>query len=68
VVESRARRKRRQDPRSSAYYGSTGLAGYSNILYGLGPYGFGTNIFNPILKKFSFFDFLCRKQFAANRE
>jgi len=44
VVESRARRKRRQDARSSAYYGSTGLAGYSNILYGLGPYGFGTNI------------------------
>ncbi len=45
MVESRARRKRRQDARSSAYYGSTGLAGYSNILYGLGPYGFGTNIF-----------------------
>ncbi|CAF0978305.1 unnamed protein product [Adineta ricciae] len=43
VIESRPYRKRRQDVRSSAYYGS-GPGGYSNIRYNLGLFGLGANL------------------------
>ncbi|UJR10960.1 hypothetical protein I4U23_015145 [Adineta vaga] len=43
VIESKSYRKRRQDVRSSAYYGS-GIGGYSNIRYNLGLFGLGSNL------------------------
>jgi hypothetical protein len=35
-VDCRALRKRRQEPRSSAYYGISGLSSYPYFGYGLG--------------------------------
>jgi hypothetical protein len=42
VVDSRARRKRRQEPRSSAYYTNSNFGTYSGVDYALNLLGFGT--------------------------